>query len=143
MDHQTVSERSLDTRMSARAGAPARAVVSARGVDTHYLRAGSGEAVVLLTQDHGDDGAYAAFASLARNARVIAPYVPAKLPFGEWLRDFLDGLGLTSVTLVADAPMSSRACDYAALDPMRVSKVSLLPGQQLEPQRRRDAEAVR
>ena len=65
-------------------------------------------------------------ANLVLTERVFAPLVPTHVPFAEWLRDFLDGLGLNDVKLVADTAIASRALEFAAGERLRVSSVSLL-----------------
>jgi hypothetical protein len=113
---------------------PARAVVSARGVDTHYLRAGSGQPVVLLAEGDGAS-MHSVLASLVLSARVIAPLIPAHVPFADWLRDFLDGLGLTDVKLIADQAMASPVLEFAAGERLRVSSVALLVDGDVVPQK--------
>ena len=76
---------------------------------TDYVRAGHGATVLLLTRQHAE---HRLFGALASAFRVIAPELPrhgpglegevdSSPPFASWLRDFLDGLGILRVCLVA------------------------------------------
>jgi len=87
---------------TARAGAPARAVVWAGGEATTYLRAGCGAVVILLMADYDGPTALELIALLSMAHLVIAPNVPRDVPLPGWLASLLEGLGLASVRVVAE-----------------------------------------
>ena len=85
------------TRSIARAGSPARAMVSAAGIDTTYVRAGRGEAIVIVAADVDDRDVQQMIVDLAERFLVLAAaprVVEEGRAFERWLRNFLDGLGL-------------------------------------------------
>jgi hypothetical protein len=98
-----VKELQMEQWSGARAGTPARAVVSAGGVDTEYVRAGRGEPVVLLAADIESLEVQRTIDVAARNCLIIAASPPSHTDFTAWLRGFLDGLGLTHARVVMDA----------------------------------------
>ena len=82
----------------ARTGTPVRAIVSAAGIDTPYVRAGRGEAMVIVAADIDARDVQQMIIDLAQRFLVLAaaPAVTEEgCPFGQWLRNFLDGLGLS------------------------------------------------
>jgi hypothetical protein len=94
--------QSLSPEQTARPGHPVRAVVHAAGIDTEYLRAGRGDAIVIVTDeiDAADvaalmaqlDGRYLVFAA--------APALADRAALGVWLNGFLEGLGVPSAHLL-------------------------------------------
>jgi hypothetical protein len=104
MDHQTMSDMKLDS-MTARAGTPARAVVCAGGVDTIYLRAGRGEPIVFLVNDVDAADVRQMIDVLARHSLVFAA-TPALSASASWLRDFLEGLGVTGAHVLVHASLA-------------------------------------
>lgn len=117
----------------------ARASLCAGPWETPYARAGSGPALLLLA-DPADPFASSLVDALARTHRVVAPEPPAEArnlaaretaresgDFAGWLRDFLDGLGMTEVPLVtADPHLGAAALAFAMAYPCRVSRLVLL-----------------
>ena len=112
-----------------------RAAVDAGALTTSYLRAGGGAAVLLLRAPRRDGAADPLFGALAERFRVIAPDACAPAPardgvpdppFSSWLRDFLDGLGLTRASIVAEEELGLRALSFALSDPARVASLVLL-----------------
>ncbi|MHB1327857.1 MAG: alpha/beta fold hydrolase [Gemmatimonadales bacterium] len=105
-----------------------RAVVRAGNTATEYVRSGSGRPVILLTQAANPLPLWnAVIEAVAERYRLIAPDVtPGTDDFAVWLGQFLDGLGLTRVLVLADGPMSAPAIGYAMLDPDRVARLIVI-----------------
>ena len=110
---------------------PNRATVYAGPCATDYARAGHGATVLLLTRQHAE---HPLFGALASAFRVIAPELPRHVtgrenevesppPFVSWLRDFLDGLGIQRVSLVADELFALEALRFSLAEPTRVDCV--------------------
>jgi hypothetical protein len=114
---------------------PCRAIVTAGAFETHYLRAGRGDAVVYLTTAPDDEPARAAiFRALASRFRVYAPTsasLAAILAAGggdapgleSWLSGFLEGLGILRASLVVDGPLGEMARAFAPLAPPAVERI--------------------
>jgi hypothetical protein len=106
-----------------------RATVCSGSVETEYRRAGRGDTIVALAaRDWG--GGRALFPTLARDFRLIVPVLDhtsagagARPAFAVWLTTFLDGLGLTSVTLLADERFGGAALGSAMMEPVRVARL--------------------
>jgi hypothetical protein len=109
----------------ARTAEPVRATVFAGGVETEYYRSGSGSPVLLLLTPPGDPDRDRLIRLLSPRARVIAPRIPAAVEFSSWLRDFLDGIGMLPVHIIAAEALSAPALLFAAADPSRVEQVTL------------------
>ena len=103
-----------------------RATVFAGGVETEYYRSGSGSPVLLLLMPPGDSDRDRIMRVLSPRARVLAPKVPQAAEFSSWLRDFLDGVGVVPVHIVATAAFALHARDFAASDPASVEQVTTL-----------------
>ena len=113
----------------------ARAVLTAGGVETTYVRMGMGRTVLVLRSGDRDDRPSPLVAALADRFRVIAPVRPAALrdggdgasgdAFATWLRDLLDGLGLDGATIVAEGAVAVPTLAFALADPLRVRRVAL------------------
>lgn len=127
------------------------AVVQAGAVETHYRRAGCGAPVLLLFPGGAADPLAALlFDRLARRFRVIAPLPPACVgagasaggeatPVSRWLRDLIDGLGMSRPALVADESLGVAALGFSLMDPGRagalvaVSRDPADPADRLDP----------
>ena len=96
----------LENFSGARAGTPARATVCAGGVDTEYVRAGRGDAVLLLAGDVDTLEMQQRIDVLARHFLVIAASPPVNAEFNSWLGGFLDGLGLMRASVLVDASLT-------------------------------------
>jgi len=113
-------------------GEPARAVLTAGGVETAYVRVGAGAPVVVLRAGDDDGAPSPLVLALADRYRVLAPVRPAALAgqgddaFAAWLRDVLDGLGVDGATIVAEGAMAPPALAFALADPMRVRRIALV-----------------
>ena len=67
--------------------------------------------------------------SLAATHRVIVPQLPPDgVDQSTWLREFIEGLGLSAVVLIAGPALCEAALDLAAVDDFTVRKLVLLPG---------------
>jgi pimeloyl-ACP methyl ester carboxylesterase len=108
------------------------AEVHAGSARTPYLRAGSGPAVVLLHGSAEGVGVWVPWMSwLGARFCVLAPalpewktgddrFEPRACP-ADWLRDFLDGLGVESVRMLARGDSIGIAARFADAYPERVS----------------------
>ena len=96
---------------------------------TRYVRRGSGPSVVLLGADAEANPLWAPLLdSVAATHRVIIPQLPSNgADRSIWLREFIEGLGLASVVLIAGAGLCQAALDLAAVDDFTVRKLVLLP----------------
>ena len=108
-----------------------RAEVRAGDRVTRYFRAGAGRVVLLLRPVAAAAEWAAAAAELAARCRVIVPDIPEAPDFTAWLGDFLDGLGLESVTILADPALGGAAREFAALEPERVRLLAEVPPTQV------------
>ena len=125
MGHPLVSGRSAGDAI-ARAGAPARAVVWVGGQATSYLRAGCGAVVVLLMVDSDGPTALELIALLSTVHLVIAPSVPSGVAVGIWLVSMMDGLGITTASVIAERVFIDDVRRLAHLDGERVHRVTEL-----------------
>jgi hypothetical protein len=96
---------------------------------TRYVRRGSGPSVVLLGADVEANPLWEALLeSVAAKHRVVVPQLPpAGIDRSAWLRGFIEGLGLTSVVLIAGGALCEAALDLATVDDFTVRKLVLLP----------------
>lgn len=111
------------------------ALIQTPDAETHYRRAGSGRAVLLLA-DHAADPAAACnvFAEIATRFRVFAPRAAPRsggsvtcggrtVDAAAWLASMIDALGLDRPIIVADAAFAAIADTFASSDPERVAHV--------------------
>jgi hypothetical protein len=96
---------------------------------TRYVRRGSGASVVLLGADSETSRLWESLVEwLGAHYRVIVPRPPSDgIDANEWLRGFIEGLGLSSVVVFAGAAFCDAALDLAAVDDFTVRKLVLLP----------------
>lgn len=117
------------------------AVVDAAGIETYYLEAGGGDAVVLV---HGSGPGVSAYANWRLNieplARRLHVFAPDMAGFGSsqkldaygmdlWSRQlvgFLDALGLGEVSLVGNSFGGALALSVAIAHPERVKRLVLM-----------------
>lgn len=113
--------------------------VQAAGVDTFYLEAGSGPAVILL---HGLGATNASFLptfwDLSRDHRVIAPDLPGHGESGKpirayhagfyarWGREFMDALGIRQAVLIGNSMGGRIALEVGFRHPERVERIACL-----------------
>ena len=107
-------------------GAPVLASVTVGGVDTEYLRCGRGPALILLTERGDEAWTGGVVQELSRDFLVLAPRRPTGISFAEWLAGFLDGLGITRATIVAEGSELAPALAFADADSLRVARVAVL-----------------
>ena len=118
-----------------------RATVYAGVAVTDYVRAGSGTTLLMLTRRHAQ---HPLLVPLASSFRVIAPELPRHMigcesgacpspPFMSWLGDFLDGLGILRVSLLADEFFALDAMRFCVADPTRVDRLVLVIGSTVIP----------
>ena len=118
---------------------PMRAAVWAGGVAVPYVQAGAGPPVLFLSGMLGDAAHEPLFFfETARQFRAIAPSirlgdeevgVGRELPdaaFSLVLRGFIDGLGLSAVSLVARGPWGIPSLEFALMDPERIRRLALV-----------------
>jgi hypothetical protein len=108
-----------------------RAEVRAGDRVTRYFRAGAGRVVLLLRPATAAAEWSSAAAELAARCRVIVPDIPEVPDFTAWLGDFLDGLGLGAVIVLADPALGDAAREFAALEPDRVGLLAEVPPAQV------------
>jgi pimeloyl-ACP methyl ester carboxylesterase len=128
----TESFRDTAAPVAATASAtPATASVHAGGTTTHYLRAGTGDVVVLLGESFTDPDLDPVVSALASGHRVVIPELACLrrangtpvVAFSSWLRSFLDGLGVTQASIVARDGAALAALAFALTDADRVSRL--------------------
>lgn len=87
----------------------ARAVVHAGGVETPYLRAGSGSVVVLLATDLDRDDVLNTIKTLSRDFLILAAAPGMREPgdLVRWLHDFLECLGAADAHLFLHDPAAA------------------------------------
>jgi len=106
---------------------PVRAVVRAGSSDTTYIRAGSGESVVMMVADLEAPLSHALLDALGARFRVFAPVTrPLTSDFNVWLATFLDGLGITSTNLIAHSGLAVDTIAFALLEAGRIDRVVLI-----------------
>lgn len=106
------------------------ALVQAGAEETQYVRAGSGQPVVLLLRASSSPSAIMAdplFTRLSREFRVVAPAVPSDRELTCWVGDLVDGLGLDRPAIVVDAELS-RATIPLAVEADRFCCIIVLHG---------------
>ena len=110
-----------------------RASVCADGITTPYLRAGTGDVVVLLGDSFLRPVADPLITALATTHRVVIPDVPhasssdtrPAQSFSSWLRSFRDGLGAAEVSVVARDDFALSALAFALTDAGRTTRLVL------------------
>ncbi|HEX6053039.1 MAG TPA: hypothetical protein VFZ21_27415 [Gemmatimonadaceae bacterium] len=95
---------------------------------TRYVRRGSGLPVIVVGANANDNAVWAPLVeSLAGRYRLVIPQTPGTDPdMTGWLRSFIEGIGLTSVALVAGGQASGAALAVAAADDFTVRKLVLV-----------------
>ena len=98
---------------------------------TRYVRRGSGPSVVLLGAQPESSPIWRSLVEwLGSSHRVTIPQAPSDdSDTGEWLRGFIEGLGLTAFALFAGAEFRAAALDLTTADDFTVHKLVLLPDQ--------------
>lgn len=98
---------------------------------TRYVRRGSGPSAVLLGAEPESSPIWRSLVEwLGSSHRVTIPQAPSDdSDTGEWLRGFIEGLGLTAFALFAGAEFRAAALDLTTADDFTVHKLVLLPDQ--------------
>ena len=106
--------QSLSLEHTARPGHPVRAVVHAASVDTEYLRAGRGDAIVIVTHDLDASDLAELIAQLEGRYLVLAaaPALTGMEELRPWLDGFLEGLGVPAAHLLFHSSMATTLGDH-------------------------------
>ena len=97
---------------------------------TRYTRTGAGEPVLVLDTPAVVGALWPdLYGRLAEHHRVILPEVPgaAEAHFYRWLRGFVEGVGLSVMTVIAAGELCVPALEFALLDPDRINRLVLVP----------------
>ena len=96
---------------------------------TRYVRRGTGPSVVLVGADADTDPVVLPLiTTLAPNHRLIVPQTPSADDLATWLRGFIEGIGLSEITLIAGNQPASAAVDLVAVDDFTIGKLVVLAG---------------
>ena len=98
---------------------------------TRYVRRGSGPGAVLLGPELERGPMWRSIVEWLRSSyRITIPQAPSDgIDTGEWLRGFIEGLGLTAFVLFADGEFRAAALELTSADDFTVRKLVLLPDQ--------------
>jgi hypothetical protein len=110
---------------------PAETLAEVRAHDQvmRYRRAGAGRPLVVL-RGAGEGGALwpALDAELVSRFRVFTPELPEECDdVAAWVADFLEGVGLDRVVVLAAEPCCLSALELVLLDAFRVERLVLVP----------------
>ena len=96
---------------------------------TRYVRRGTGPSVVLVGADVDTNPVWRPLVErLESGHRIVVPQPPpVSADVTAWLRGFIEGLGLTSVVLIAGNGSSAAALELATTDDFLVRKLVLMP----------------
>ena len=96
---------------------------------TRYVRRGSGPSVVVIGADAEANPLWTPLVEqLTAAHRVVVPQAPPSgTDVSGWLRGFIEGIGLSSIVLIAGSTASSAALDLAITDDFTVRRLVLLP----------------
>ena len=96
---------------------------------TRYVRRGSGPSVVLLGAESESTAIWRSLVEwLGSDYRITIPQAPSDdTDRSEWLRGFIEGLGLSAFILVASSEFRAAALDLATADDLTVHRLVLLP----------------
>jgi len=94
-----------------------------------YRRAGAGRPLLLLRASPDSQPLWSELdAALVDTFRVLTPEVPAAgVDVAAWLRDFLEGIGVERVTIVAGDSLCIAALEMALLGAEQVERMVLVP----------------
>jgi len=98
---------------------------------TRYVRRGSGPSAVLLGAEPESSPIWRSLVDwVGSSHRVTIPQAPSDgVDAGDWLRGFIEGLGLTAFVLFAGPEFGAAALDLTTADDFTVGKLVLLPDQ--------------
>ena len=96
---------------------------------TRYVRRGSGSPVILLGASVNGGSIWPTLVeTLSARHRLVIPETPKTEPdVAAWLRSFMEGIGVSSVVLVAGWRNREPALSLAAADEFTVRKLVLVP----------------
>jgi hypothetical protein len=96
---------------------------------TRYVRRGSGSPVIVLGANANGNRIWAPLVeTLAARHRLVIPQVPKSQPdVAAWLRSFIEGIGVSSVALIAGDSLRLPALTLAGADDFTVRKLVLVP----------------
>ena len=123
----------MDTALTAvpDAARPSDSLAQVRSADytTRYIRIGAGQPVLIIDATMDPSSVWSELIGrLANGRRVILPEVQGGADrFVEWLRSFLDGMGLPPMTLIATGALCVPALEFALLEPDRIERLVLVP----------------
>jgi hypothetical protein len=94
-----------------------------------YVRRGSGPSVVVAGADSQASPVWAPLVEqLVESHRVVVPEPPPEgTDVSSWLRGFIEGIGLTSIVLIAGGVASAASLELATTDDFTVRRLVLLP----------------
>ncbi len=97
---------------------------------TRYVRRGSGPSVLLLAADAESNPVWGPLVeNLSGTHRLVVPQLPSKcVDATEWLRGFIEGIGLTAVLMIAAGMLNDPALELTTTDDFTVRKLVLLSG---------------
>jgi pimeloyl-ACP methyl ester carboxylesterase len=111
---------------------PAETLAEVRAHDQvmRYRRAGAGRPLLVLRGAGEHDALWPELdAELVAHHRVFIPELPAECDdLAAFVADFLEGLGLDRVVVLAAEPCCLSALELALLDASRVERLVLVPG---------------
>ena len=111
---------------------PASTLAEVRAHDQvmRYHRAGAGRPLVLLRAAADRDSIWPELdAHLVARFRVFTPELPPDCgDVAGWMKDFLEGVGLDRVLLIAAEPCCLAALELALLGPDQIERLVLVPG---------------
>ena len=95
---------------------------------TRYVRRGSGPSAVLLGAESESSPMWRSLVEwLGSSYRITIPQAPSDgTDASEWLRGFIEGLGLSAFVLFASPEFRAAALDLATVDDLTVHKLVLL-----------------
>jgi hypothetical protein len=98
---------------------------------TRYVRRGTGPSVVLLGADAEANPIWSPLVeSLSTSHRLVVPQMPLEcVDSSEWLRGFIEGIGLTSVVMIAGGALADAALELATTDDFTIRKLVLVPNE--------------
>jgi pimeloyl-ACP methyl ester carboxylesterase len=111
---------------------PASTLAEVRAHDQvmRYHRAGVGRPLVLLRTAAGPDSLWPELeAHFVGRFRVFTPELPPDCDdVAAWVKDFLEGVGLDRVAVIAADPCCLSALELALLGPDQIERLVLVPG---------------
>jgi hypothetical protein len=99
---------------------------------TRYVRRGSGSPVVMIGANRDLSAVWVPLVEALGGAyRLVVPQPPppdAGVDVAAWLREFIEGVGLSSVALIAGGAARAPALELATVDDFMIRRLVLVPG---------------